>query len=619
MPHLKRGAIRDFLNIMEAHGYYDDNRWNRSDFTYEFETGSKLEFFSADSSDKVRGPRRNGDLFLNECNNLPYETHVQLSIRTLGDIYLDFNPVSEFWYHEEILNKQDHDFLIITYKDNEGLPEVIVKEIESRKGNKTFWRVYGEGLLGESEGRIFTGWQTIDTIPHEARLERYGLDFGYTNDPTALIGIYYFNGGYILDEIAYTRGLSNKQIADIIAAQPRRALTIADSAEPKSIDEIRSYGVMIQPTTKGPGSVLQRIQMMQDQRISVTKQSVNVLKEYRNYLWETDKDGRIINEPEHIWSHCFAPETLVHTSKGRIRIDELVGKTGYLYTVDGKLARFHDVKATRSNADVLSITFNDGDTLTVTPDHLLLKPNGEWIEAQLLSPSDMIQSCTYDTANIQRSHFLQVWRQQILQGLREWKALLAASLRLDNRKGSDTEASSYPSQGRKSGKQSHKQPGASAQSKALIGTHDIGTPREATQVGRHHPTLSEQVAWVKRGARVSQVTWKEVVAKPKTLRQRMSSLSYNFFNPTPGSLLWSKLQQESPAKTIARIERGRRDVTYNLEVEGTHCLLANGVIAHNSMDAAMYAMASLVPMIKRQELINALPQFPKKTLINKAR
>lgn len=305
MPHLKRGAIRDFLNIMEAHGYYKDDRWNRSDFIYTFETGSKLEFFSADSSDKVRGPRRNGDLFINECNNISYETYTQLSIRTLGSIYLDFNPVQEFWYHDEIASKADHDFIIVTYKDNEGLPQIIVDEIESRKGNKAFWTVYGEGLLGESEGRIFTDWQTIDDIPHEARLERFGLDFGYSNDPTALIAVYYFNGGYILDEIAYTKGLSNKQIADLIVAQPKKALTIADSAEPKSIDEIKAFGVSILPTTKGPGSVLQRIAMMQDQQISVTKRSVNVIKEYRNYLWLTDKDGRIINEPSPIFNHAM--------------------------------------------------------------------------------------------------------------------------------------------------------------------------------------------------------------------------------------------------------------------------------------------------------------------------
>jgi phage terminase large subunit len=133
LPQLKRGAIRDFLNIMEGHGYYKDDCWNKTDFIYTFETGSKIEFFSADSPDKVRGPRRNGDLFLNECNNIQYDTYTQLAIRTEGDIYLDYNPVAEFWVQEEVIPKLDHDFLILTYKDNEGLPQSIINEIESRK------------------------------------------------------------------------------------------------------------------------------------------------------------------------------------------------------------------------------------------------------------------------------------------------------------------------------------------------------------------------------------------------------------------------------------------------------------------------------------------------------
>lgn len=303
IPHLKRGAIRNFLEIMESHGYYKDERWNKTDYIYTFETGSKIEFFSADQPDKVRGPRRD-ILFINECNNVSYDTYTQLAIRTNDEIYLDYNPVSEFFVQTEIIPKLDHDFVILTYKDNELLPKTIVEEIEARKGNKYFWTVYGEGQLGETEGRIFTNWQIVDAIPHEARLERYGLDFGYTNDPTALVAIFYYNGGYILDEIVYQKGLSNKQIADILLNQ-KRATVVADSAEPKSIDEIKSYGVTIIPTTKGPGSVNQRIQITQDQRISVTKRSINIIKEYRNYIWATDNNGKSLNIPEHYYSHSM--------------------------------------------------------------------------------------------------------------------------------------------------------------------------------------------------------------------------------------------------------------------------------------------------------------------------
>lgn len=302
-PHLKRGAIRDFLSIMETHNYFKDSRWNKTDYTYEFETGTKIEFFSADQPGKVRGPRRD-ILFVNEANNIPYETFTQLEVRTKKIIWLDWNPVSEYWFYTELKDKPNVDFIILTYLDNEGLDQSIIDTIESRKSNKNWWSVYGLGQLGEAEGRIYTGWKIIDDIPHEARLERYGLDFGYTNDPTAIVAVYYYNGGLILDEITYQRGLHNSEIASIIK-NIKQALVIADSAEPKSIDEIAQFGISILPATKGQGSRRQGISKVQDQQVSVTKRSVNLLREYRNYLWATDKEGNTINEPQEYLDHCM--------------------------------------------------------------------------------------------------------------------------------------------------------------------------------------------------------------------------------------------------------------------------------------------------------------------------
>lgn len=304
-PHLKRGVMRDFLNIMQTQGYYDENRWNRTDFTYEFETGSKIEFFSADQPDKVRGPRRDR-LFMNECNNLALETFEQLEIRTKEVIFLDWNPTNEFWYYDYgdpsrpgagIKDREDVDHLVLTYKDNEALDSRIVEAIEQRRGNKSWWRVYGEGLLGEVDGKIYKGWEVTERIPHEARLERYGLDFGYTNDPTGIVAIYYYNGGYILDEIAYQKGMSNKDIADLLKNSDR-AMVVADSAEPKSIDEIKSYGVNIIPAKKGRDSIRNGIQLVQQQRITVTNSSINLIREYRNYMWKYDKNGNPMQEPE---------------------------------------------------------------------------------------------------------------------------------------------------------------------------------------------------------------------------------------------------------------------------------------------------------------------------------
>lgn len=304
-PHLKRGGIRDFLNIMKSQNYYVDGRWNRTDYIYTFESGAILEFFSSDQPAKTRGPRRKR-LFMNEANNMPFETFEQLEIRTTEEIYIDYNPTHEFWVQLELLGKRDDiDFIVLTYKDNEALDPAIVATIEQRRNRPNWWKTFGEGLLGEIEGKIYKDWQIIDgEIPHEARLERYGLDFGYTNDPTSIVAVYRYNGGLILNQVTYQKGLSNKQIADIFSNLPK-ALVIADSAEPKSIDEISSFGINIIPCEKGKDSVMWGIQLVQDQRISVTSRSIDIIKEYRNYTFVEDRNGKITSEPDHLFSHSM--------------------------------------------------------------------------------------------------------------------------------------------------------------------------------------------------------------------------------------------------------------------------------------------------------------------------
>lgn len=325
LPHLKRGALRDFKNIMQTHKYWKDDLWSETDKIYTFETGSQIEFFSADQPDKLRGGRRDR-CFINEANNVPLDAFDQLEVRTKEFIFIDYNPVTEFWYHTDINGKrEDVDFVVLTYKDNEGLSPEIIASIEARKNRANWWRVYGEGQLGVAEGRIYQDWQTIDDIPHEARLERYGLDFGYTNDPTSIVAVYRWNGAFIIDEILYQKGKSNRQIADVLL-NLQQCLTVADSAEPKSIDELKEYGLEVLPANKGAGSVNHGIQIVQDQRIFVTKRSLNVLKEYRNYLWITDKDGRIINTPESGYDHSmdairYAMETLVQVDRKPSELD----------------------------------------------------------------------------------------------------------------------------------------------------------------------------------------------------------------------------------------------------------------------------------------------------------
>lgn len=307
-PHLEKGAMLDFENIMKDRGYWKDERWNQTKHVYTFETGNKLEFYSVDTYGKAHGPRRDV-LFINEANNLEYKIVDQLITRTRETIWMDWNPSEEFWFYTEMLpNRSDIDFITLTYLDNEALDQNTVNEIESHRHNKNWWQVYGLGQLGVIESRIYKDWKVIEEIPHEARLERRGLDFGYTNDPTALVSVYYYNGGYIVDEEIYRKGLLNKPIADLINNQNKlpETLVIADSAEPKSIDEIKLYGVNILPAVKGQGSIATGIQFVQAQKISVTKRSINLIKEYRNYLWKTDpKTDRITRDPEEGNDHCM--------------------------------------------------------------------------------------------------------------------------------------------------------------------------------------------------------------------------------------------------------------------------------------------------------------------------
>lgn len=320
VPNLKKGAMRDFLNIMTSHNYFNPTNWNRSDNIYNFGDGSFIEFFAVDDPAKARGARRRV-LYLNEANRLPYTTYEQLEIRTSDIVILDYNPVAEFWAHTEIINNPevDNDFIIVTYKDNEALDPAIVASIESRRKNTNWFRVYGEGLTGYNEGQIFKDWKPIKEVPPEARLVRRGLDFGYTNHPTAISNIYEWNNAIIIDEIAYQTGLKNKAIANLIRQDEglapvseldnsyeggTKVLTVADSAEPKSIDEIRSYGVEITGAQKGADSVNHGIQVVQDEEVYVTERSENVWHEQRNYLWKIDKrTEKPLNTPEDDFNH----------------------------------------------------------------------------------------------------------------------------------------------------------------------------------------------------------------------------------------------------------------------------------------------------------------------------
>jgi len=309
IPHLRRGCIKDFLKLMMWTNRMNESNWNKTLLTYTFANGSYIEFFSADQENKIRGARRDV-LYINECNNLHFETYHQLSIRTNKEIWLDYNPSAEFWAHTELMNEPDSDFIIITYKDNEALNEAIINEIEKAKEKgktsnywENWYKVYGLGQLGSVQGTIFSNWQQIDTIPNDARLLGIGLDFGYSVDPTACIGIYKYNDSFILHELIYQKELSNKNIFDLIRNEP--TMVICDSAEPKSRAELQSYGLKCMGALKGKDSILHGIQLIQQQNLLVTKHSTNLIKELRSYVWATDRNNKPTGEPIEIHNHLM--------------------------------------------------------------------------------------------------------------------------------------------------------------------------------------------------------------------------------------------------------------------------------------------------------------------------
>ena len=313
IPHLKRGALRDFLKIMDMIGMYEPENFNKSSLVYTFSNGAYIEFFSADAESKLRGARRDV-LFVNECNNITWEAYYQLAIRTRRFIYLDYNPVSEFWVDTELINDSDTDFVVLTYKDNEALDLSIVKEIEKAKEKAltstywaNWWSVYGLGNVGSLQGTVFENWQQCDTIPNDAEFIAYGMDFGFTNDPSTLIAVYRFNGELYLNELIYQTKLTN---SDLIARLKElniksNEMIVADSAEPKSIEDLRRASFRIEGAKKGADSIRNSIDTLQAFKLHVTKSSINLIKELRNYKWVTDNDGKHTSQPIDTYNHAI--------------------------------------------------------------------------------------------------------------------------------------------------------------------------------------------------------------------------------------------------------------------------------------------------------------------------
>jgi phage terminase large subunit len=298
--------MRDFINILKEYGIYSELNHNKSNSEYVL-NGNLVEFISLDQPTKVRGRKRDL-LFINEANELFFEDWQQLIFRTTGKIILDYNPSDEFhWIYDRVKVREDAEFYITTYKDNPFLESQIIQEIERLKDvDENYWKIYGLGQVGAAKSLIFN-FNLIDTIPENAKFISYGLDFGFTNDPTALVKVYLHDTNLYVKELLYRTGMTNQDIAKELDRLEigRREEIFADASEPKSIEEIYRMGWNIKKADKPQGSVNLGIDMLRRYTLNVTKDSLNLIKEGRNYKYKEDKNGNILNEPADAFNHTM--------------------------------------------------------------------------------------------------------------------------------------------------------------------------------------------------------------------------------------------------------------------------------------------------------------------------
>ena len=303
-PALRATAMRDFFDILKQNELYDEYSHNKSSSEFQF-NGNIIEFISLDKPTKVRGRKRDL-LYINEANEITFEDWQQLIFRTTGRIILDYNPSDEFHFiYDKIKPRDDADFFITTYKNNPFLSPELISEIERLQDiDENYWKVYGLGEIGSSKSLIFRINEVRD-VPEQAKLLAYGCDFGFTNDPTTIVGVYLLGDELYLEELLYQTNLTNQDIATefIKLGFDRRTEIFADDSEPKSIEEIYRMGWNIKKANKK--EIMLGIDMMKRYRLNVTMNSVNMVKEFKNYKWVEDKNGNVLNKPVDMFNHTI--------------------------------------------------------------------------------------------------------------------------------------------------------------------------------------------------------------------------------------------------------------------------------------------------------------------------
>ena len=303
-PAVRGTVMRDFLEILKTNQIYNEGDHSKSGNEY-YINNNLIEFISLDQPQKIRGRKRDL-LFVNEANEINFEDWQQLIFRTTERIIIDYNPSDEFhWIYDKVLTREDVEFYQTTYKDNPFLSNEIITEIERLKNtDENYWRVYGLGERGQSRSLIFD-FKTIKEIPRNAKLVSRGLDFGFSNDPTSMVETYILDQDMFVNELIYRTGMTNQDIGNEFKrlGLDRRDEVFCDSAEPKSIEEIHRMGFNAKPTYKGAINI--GIDMIRRYKLHVTENSINTIKELRNYKYIEDKNGQLTNKPIDAFNHSL--------------------------------------------------------------------------------------------------------------------------------------------------------------------------------------------------------------------------------------------------------------------------------------------------------------------------
>ncbi|MBS1519553.1 MAG: phage terminase large subunit [Bacteroidetes bacterium] len=325
IPNLKAGALRDALKI------YGDTKlilasvkkYNKSERIFRFRNGSIIEFKSyTDAQDAKSGKR--DYLFINEANGIDWQVYSELALRTRKRIYIDYNPNTAFWVHDNLLGRDDIQLIISDHRHNPFLDNSTHNKIESlQQTDNERWKVYARGITGKVSGLVLSNWYLCNTIPQDAKLIALGLDFGFTNDETGCIEVYRYNGELWINELIYETGLTNLDISERLTGLniSKRTEIIADSAEPKSIEELKRLGWYITGVKKGADSVKNSIDILKRYKLNITRNSLNLREELSRYKWRTDRSGKAINEPVDSFNHLIDP--LRYIALNKLKINKL--------------------------------------------------------------------------------------------------------------------------------------------------------------------------------------------------------------------------------------------------------------------------------------------------------